>query len=259
MAGVPSIESVLWFLTVVGYTILLARLLSTHLHLVYRYFFLYIAFKLMRSVVLLSLERGTNAYGGVYVATEPVVWVFYVLVILELFTVVLKDYPGIQSWSRRLLVVGLAVSALVALATLLPDWGGPAERYPILRIVYVAQRVVMSTLVLFFTILTVFLGWYPVPLNRNVVVYCAGYCLYFLCATMGLFVRNLSGESYTRLVSTVLQGLAAGCLFAWTLLLTPEGERKRVVVRRHIRMPDEDRLMGQLESINRNLLRSAKK
>jgi uncharacterized membrane protein len=161
--------------------------------------------------------------------------------------------------SRRVLAAGLAISATVALATLLPDLGNPAERYPILRIMYVAQRVVMSSLVVFFAILTAFLVWYPVPLSRNVVVYCAGYSLYFISSTMGLFVRNIAGESVTRITSTVLQGFAVACLIAWIALLNRQGETKRLSLRSHMPAPDEARLVGQLESINRGLLRSAKK
>lgn len=259
MARVPSIESILWFFNIAGYAILLAKLVVSHLHLIYRCFFAYLGIRLARALVLTWLERGTNAYGWTYVATEPVIWVLYVLVILELFTVVLKDYQGIQTLSRRMLAGALAISAVMALATLLPDLGTPTERYPVLRAVLVAQRVVMSSLVVFFAILTAFLVWYPVPLCRNVVVYCAGYCVYFISATMGLFVRNIAGEGVTRAISTVLQGFAAACIFAWIWLLSAKGEAKRMVVRQNIPPLDEDRLVSQLDAINRSLLRSARK
>jgi hypothetical protein len=183
----------------------------------------------------------------------------YVLIVLELFGLVLRDYPGIQTLSRRLLAAALAVSAVAALATLIPDLGNPAERYPILRAVYVGQRLVMSSLVVFFAILTAFLVWYPVPLCRNVVVYCAGYCVYFISATMALFVLTIEGGAVTRIISTVLLGVAVACLIAWILLLNAQGETKRWAVRRHMTALDEGRLVGQLDAINRSLLRSARK
>jgi hypothetical protein len=231
----------------------------SRLHVVYRYFFTYLIIRLCRSLLLASLDRHSSAYGGTYIITEPIIWVLYVLIVLELFGLVLRDYPGIQTLSRRLLAAALTVSAVVALATLIPDLGNPAERYPILRAVYVGQRVVMSSLVVFFTILTAFLVWYPVPLSRNVVVYCAGYSVYFISGTMALFVRTIEGEAVTRIVSTTLQGVAAACAIAWILLLNAQGETKRSPVRRHILPPDEDRLVEQLETINRSLLRSARK
>jgi hypothetical protein len=259
MARVPSVESVLWFVAIACYAILLVRMTTSRLHVIYRCFYFYLIIRLSRSLLLASLDRHSSLYGWTYVATEPVIWVLYVLVILELYGLVLGAYPGIQTLSRRLLAVGLTVSALVALATLLPDMGNPADRYPILRVMLVAQRVVMSSLVVFVTILTAFLVWYPVPLCRNVVVYCAGYCVYFISATLGLFVRNIAGEGVTRITSTVLQGFAAACLIAWILLLNAQGETKRTSVRRHILPTDESRLVGQLDAINRSLLRSAKK
>jgi hypothetical protein len=259
MTRVPSIESVLWFAAIACYAILLARMVISRLHLVYRSFFLYLLFRLGRSLLLAGLDRRSSAYGWVYLGTEPFIWVLYILVVLELFTIVLRDYPGIQTLSRRVLAAGLAISAAVAVATLLPDLGHPAERYPILRIMYVAERVVMSSLVVFFAILTAFLVWCPVPLNRNVVVYCAGYSLYFISATMGLFVRNIAGEAVTRITSTVLLGFGVVCLMAWIALLNRQGETKRVSLRSHMPAPDEARLVGQLESINRGLLGSAKK
>ncbi len=176
MARVPSIEQILWFASIACYAILLARLVISRLHVVYRYFFIYLVIRLGRSLLLAGLDRRSSAYGWAYVTTEPIIWVLYILVVLELFTNVLRGYPGIQTLSRRLLAAALAVSALVALVTLIPNLGNPAEHFPILRAMYVAQRLVMSSLVVFFTILTAFLVWYPVPLSRNVVVYCAGYC-----------------------------------------------------------------------------------
>ena len=259
MARVPSIESILWYTAIAGYAILLARLAILRLHVVYRYFFFYLIVRLSRALLLAGLDRHSNAYGWTYVATEPILWVLYILVVLELFTIVLRDYPGIQTLSRRVLTAGLAISAAVALATLLPDLGNPAERYPILRSMYVAQRVVMSSLVVFFAILTAFLVWYPVPLSRNVVVYCAGFSLYFFSSTMGLFVRNIAGEAVTRITSTVLQGVGVACLIVWIALLNRQGETKRLSLRAHMPAPDEARLVGQLESINRGLLGSAKK
>jgi hypothetical protein len=226
--------------------------------LVYRCFFAYLLVRLCRFFLLASLDRHSNAYGGTYIITEPIIWCLYVLIVLELFGLVLRDYPGIQTLSRRLLAAALAVSALVALATLIPDLGTP-ERFPILRATYIGQRVVMSSLVVFFAILTAFLVWYPVPLSRNVVVYCAGYSVYFISATMGLFVRTIQGEAVTRIVSTALHGVAAACAIAWVLLLNAQGETKRSLVRRHMAALDEDRLVGQLEAINRGLLRSARK
>jgi len=259
MIRVPSIESILWYAAIACYAILLVRLVIARLHLVYRCFFLYLVVRLGRSLLLAAVHSQAKAYGWAYVITEPIIWVFYVLVILELFTVVLRDYQGIETLSRRLLAAALAVSAIVALATLIPDLGSPAERYPILGTIHVAQRVVMSSLLVLFAILTGFLVWFPVPLCRNAVVYCAGYCVYFTSETMGLFVRNIAGEGVTRLTSTVLQGFAVACLLVWILWLKPEGEAKHVTVRRHISMPDEERLVGQLDAINRTLLKSVKK
>ncbi len=259
MARVPSIETVLWFAAIACYAILLTRMMVSRLHVVYRYFFFYLIIRLGRSLLLAGLDRRSSAYGWAYVATEPIIWVLYILVVLELFTIVLRDYPGIQTLSRRLLAAALAVSAVVALATLIPDLGNPAERYPILRAMYVAQRLVMSSLVVFFTILTAFLVWYPVPLSRNAVVYCAGYCLYFISSTMGLLVRNITGYTVTRTTSAILQGVYTGCLLAWIFLLSPQGETKRLSLRRHMLALDEDRLVGQLDAINRSLLRSARK
>jgi hypothetical protein len=92
-----------------------------------------------------------------------------------------------------------------------------------------------------------------------VVVYCAGYCVYFISATMGLFVRTIAGEAVTRVTSTVLHGVAVACAITWVLLLNAQGEAKRSPVRRHMAAPDEDRLVGQLDAINRSLLRSTRK
>jgi hypothetical protein len=259
MQGFSLLERLLWSATIVCYTVVVTKMAMSHLHLRYKWFFFYLLVRLGRSVVLTTLDRGTNAYGWFFVATEPVMWVFYVLVILELYALVLKNYPGIRSFGRWVLIGGLAVSAAVSAMSLFVDLSGAPARYPILLYVNVIQRGVITSLVIFLLVITSFLVWYPVPLARNVVYYCVGFSLYFLSSTMALLIRNITGYTVTRSLSTTLQVVHLACLVFWILALNRRGEHATVVLGRRWRPDHEEKLVAQLNAINQSLLKTAGK
>jgi len=112
--------------------------------------------------------------------------------------------------------------------------------------------------VIFILLVTAFLVYYPIPLNRNVVAYSIGYAVYFLCKATGLFIRTL-GHYVFREINTVLIAVSAACLVYWAITLSRQGEERLVVVGHQWNRADEQRLLSKIRAINDNLVGAGKK
>lgn len=262
----------IWWLTTAGHLLLYLKLRWMGLHRTYRFFSGYLLFAVLRDLLLVAvpwaarLMRGrpnhpfsTNAYGYTWLATDPVVWVLYVLVVLELYSLILQNYKGIASLGRWVMLGGLATAVVLSTLTLSMDLSNAGEKFPILRVFFVVDRGVASSLVVFLLILACFLAWYPVPLNRNVVVHCIVYAGYFLSVSLGMLLRNLTGSAVTQTVNIVLSGVTLACLAVWIGFLDRAGESVKVRVRPEWAPGDEQELVAHLAAINSTLLRAARK
>jgi len=230
----------------------------------------YVLFRGARSVALGTLPRlwyavhhqpyfpfANNAYGWIWTLTEPVVWILQVLVVLELYSLVLQDHQGIASLGRWAVLAGLTIAVVLSSITLPSELSHSAVKYVILRWCFLADRGVDASLVVFLLFITAFLAWFPVPLNRNVVLYSMVYALYFIAGTLAELASNLGGLATWNAVSLAGKGLDLVCLGLWIVFLNRAGEAKTVVFRQTWTAQHEELLMGQLAAINASLMRSA--
>jgi hypothetical protein len=218
------------------------------------YFFSYLLLVLFESAVLALVGYGTVAYGYAWMATEVLSLCFYTLIVLECYDSVLRDLGGIATISRRYIKITLAIAVIAALLLL------GLEKTPrtTFQYFYTLDRTIISSLVMFVLLINLFLVYYPIPLNRNVIVYSIGYAVYFLTKAAALFARNVSDE-LQRQISAVLIAVSTGCLIFWALALNRRGETKTVVIGHKWRAEDEERLLSQLKEINASLGRAARK
>ncbi len=252
-------QKLLWGGTLVGCAALMGKLCTAGLHRVFPFLFIYLLYRLVRGVALYYLPFGTNLYGWSWVASAPLFWLAYILVVLELYSLVLRSYPGIASLGRWVLIAGLVISIGASGLSLRFDLSNPSELYRAVLFATSIERGVMTSLAIFLLVITLFLVWYPVPLSRNVVMHSMVCALYFLGSTMGLLVRNLTGHGVTMAVNIGLSTLDLACLALWAALLTRAGETSTMVLRNHWRPEQQQRLMEQLSAINASLLRAARK
>jgi hypothetical protein len=250
----PIEQELLIFLQTAALIALSFRLWWTRLHRVYLYFFGYLIAELLQIAVLTSVPFHSNVYRDAWVATESITICFYVLVVLELYSVALRDLAGIASVSRRYIKVTLAVSILLALLPLYLE-KSPAN---ISQHVFIFERAIFSSIVVFLLLIASFLAYYPVPLSRNALVYLFGFVVYFLTKAAALFINNLSYK-WTREMSTAEMSVSGVCLVYWVFALKRQGECKTLVVGRHWKPEQEERLLTQLQAINASLLRAARK
>lgn len=272
MPILQKIGEYVWWLSITGYAVLFIHLRRQGLQRTYRFFSVYVAFSVISAVALLaavplvrlltgdsSPHLAGNVYARTWFATEPVTWMLYILIVLEMYGLVLQKYPGIASLGRWAIFVGLGIALAITALTLSADFSNPSEEFPIIRTVLVGGRAIASSLVIFLLLITAFLSRYPVPLSRNVIVYSIVYAVYFLSMTLAILVRNVAGAGTIDAVNLVNSTISVMCVVVWVKYLNRLGEAQTVTLRHRWRPEHAQHLIEQLDSINASLLRTARK
>ena len=236
------------------------KLLSNGLFRRYRALFAYLIYRCCSTgAILLFFSNLTSpAYMKYWIITQPIIWLFHVLVVFELYSLVLEKHRGLYTLGRWFLYAGLSLSVLISALALLPQLsGGTAQRSRLLPYYYAIERGIDFSLLLFLLLLLLWLTQYPVPLSRNVVVHCLAYSVLFLSNTAGMLARVVLGKEVSRSVSTILVGIQAACILIWLVFLTRKGEEVRV------RVPGfgpehEKRILSQLEALNNTLYKASR-
>ena len=249
-----SLEQLLVVLQVLALAALCVRMWWTRLYRVYSYFFVYLLLALLQTVVAPFFPIRSALYLYVWMASEAVVVALYVLVVLEAYAIILRDLAGIAGAARQYIKV--AIACAVAVSLLLVGLEKAPATIP--QYFLVCERAIISSLLVFVMLSLIFLVYYPVPLNRNAVIYSVGFAIYLLVKTIALFAANLRNSLWHQL-DTALLGFSAACLLFWVLTLGPAGEVKTVVVGHRWDLEEEKRIVSRLKAINESLLRTAKK
>jgi hypothetical protein len=254
MQRLPLEQQILVILQIAALLALSARMWWSGLYRIYKYFFAYLVLAFLQISILISLPFNSLLYRDAWVATEGLIVCLYGLVVLELCGVVLRDLVGIATVSRQYVkgALGLAILVSLLLLGLEKRPGGLFDSF------ITFERPVLSSLTFFVFLMTAFLAYYPVPLNRNAIVYSIGYAVYFLAKAAAFFLLNLNHKWYAEF-SDVLVAVSTLCLLFWLVALSPRGETKTVVIGHKWRPDDEERLISQLKAINASLSRAARK
>jgi hypothetical protein len=254
MRQLPIEQQILLLVEIASLLTLCIRLWRDGLHRIYPYFFVYLVLELVQSLIPVLVPLQSRLYRDLFVTSQALIVAFDALVVLELYSVVLRNLAGIARITRRYVTITLFLAVVIAVLLLrLENNTATMTGY-----LFAFERTVMSSLVVFVLLISGFLVYYPVPLGRNVIAYMAGYAAFFLTATTATLINNL-GYSWNRVLGSVNMGVFVACLMFWLLMLRPQGETKRVVVGHQWNPSDERRLLAQLEAINASLLRSGRK
>jgi hypothetical protein len=219
MAQVANTEWILQYVEPAAILILLIRLTWQSLTNKYRYFTGYLAVSLLQAVipVIFDLPLDSNAYGWFYFLTEPIIWLAYSLVVLELFDHVFKDFPGIRSAGRLAVKIAIPVAIIAAGLTALPSISNLNGASRLLRLYLVVERSVMVIILLVLAAVQTLLLRYGLRLPKNTVYYSLGYGLYFgVLAAQAFFVSELGMQIATiaNAISIVPDALRVAALCA---------------------------------------------
>jgi hypothetical protein len=251
---------VLLFL-IVCHGVLLWRLWSQKLAGVYLFLTIFLVGETLQDLAGFPIPQNSRLYAWLFVYSSPVLWLFAYFVVLELYRLILEDYPGIASVGRKAVSWCMGLALVVSILYALPDLkGAPGGPSPILRIYFVAERSTVLGLLLFLVLIQVFLLHYRLRLSRNRMVYATGYALYFgvvvaqdvILTALGIQTAGTAGT--VGLWTTVLAGVI---LLAGAALLSSQGEA-RVQLESVDSGSDRARLQQQLTDMNRLLSRAAR-
>ncbi|HWB87042.1 MAG TPA: hypothetical protein VG675_23065 [Bryobacteraceae bacterium] len=260
MLSGAAVVTTLQILAVVGCILTSAKLFATKLSKKYRILFAYLIFRSILTCIFLSLsDVSSQLYLKVWIVTEPFVWLFYALLVRELYSLVLERHRGLYTIGRWFLYAGMSVSIFISALTFLPHiHRGISQRSAVLGYYMAVERGIDFSLLIFLLLLLFWLTRYPVPLSRNVLVHGAAYSIVFLSGSVGVFARAALGLQISGAVNTFLMGVFPACVLIWLLFLTPKGEEVQMSIP-HFSPEQEKRILSKLDSLNETLLKATRK
>ncbi len=261
MTSGAALVHFLQILIVAGCALTSAKLWHNGLFRRYKVLFGFLVFRFLHGSIALVwfTDIRSAGYQKFWVLTQPIFWIFYILLVLELYSLVLEKHKGLSTLGRWVLYAGFSLSILISSLALLPRIQmGTRQRSVILGYYYAVERGLDFSLLIFLVLILVWLTRYPVPLSRNLVLHSVVYTTLFLTNTLGLFTRVFFGLELSRSVSTALLGVLACCVFAWLFVMSEKGEEVRLSIPQ-FGPEDEKRILNQLETLNSTLLRVARR
>jgi hypothetical protein len=255
MQGVDWEHRVLLF-SIACHGFLLWRLWSQKLAVVYPFLILFLAGEALQSLAVFPINYSSNFYAWVFMASALVLWVLAYLVVLELYRLILEDYPGIASVGRKAVTWCMGLSAVAAFAYAIPDLKTTGES-PILRMYIVGERSIVLSLLLFLVLIQLFLVRYRLRLSPNRIVYATGYAIYFSIVIAQDVIATALGVHAAISFNLWIIAVGGVILLIGAALLSSKGE-VRVQLESTDSSADRIRLQQQLTDINRLLSRAAR-
>jgi hypothetical protein len=249
----PTEETVLQILQNSILAVLVIRVLVTKLFRKYPCFFGFLLVACLQALVLPFVPYDSVSYRYCWLITQALLTCFCALIVLELYGLILSDLTGLASTSRRYLKISIGVAILISLLLLLVE-KTPHNLYTGFM---VFDRAIVTSLLIFVLLLTAFLVYYPIPINRNLVVYSIGYAVYFLPKGSGLLAVNVSNTGYRLFGIAVVIASTVSMLF-WLIGLSRRGEEKTMVIGHRWNREDRNKVLERLKAINASLLRAGR-
>jgi hypothetical protein len=253
------LEKSLWGLNLLASAFVVWRLHFLGLRKTYRYFFGGMVLAVIRTAILFPLSPSTKLYYQVWISTQPLLWLAYLLIVSELYFLSLKSYRGIYSLTRWFLFGAVATAVIISAITVLPTITVAPVRYPMPYYYALIERGIATSLAIFLLLLLLLVTWFTIPLSRNLLTHCTVYSVYFFANNVISLYRQLGGIDASSLSNISKLTVALGCYYCWAFLLSSNGEERTASLHLGRSALDEKRLLGQLEDLNATLLRAARK
>ena len=165
MPTMSDLRTYLTFVQIGTHVLLLTKLFRAKLLSKYQYFGMFLGFELLRLTIVSFVQLKSSLYAHFYFATQPMLWTLFVLMMLELFQLVLRNHPGIASLGRKALTWSLMASALTSAMNCLSICSSRITNRHCSSTSCCWSRLVMTSLLLLILCLTLFLSYFPVPLT----------------------------------------------------------------------------------------------
>jgi hypothetical protein len=257
-----DLAGILQALALVGILALTLRLFLTGLWRHYPVFFWYFLFRIPNTSWPLVVKNGTFRYEELWISTEPISWIFHILVVVELYRLVLYKHKGIYSLLRWAMYSSVTLAIGLSILSLLPKIQPQASADTrILGYWFATGRGIDFALAIFLLFILLFLSRFPVQLNRNTLLHAGLYTLFFFGNALVLFVRTLAGSSspYFPQINVAGQLISIAAIYCWVFLLNKRGEEVKRSFLPTFSVRHEEMALRQLEALNATLLRASRK
>lgn len=252
----PSAGLVLQIFSLLASALLAIKLFHTGLWRKYRVFFWFCCVRVADSLWPLFFSgTGSLNYLHVWMLTQPILWLFHILLVAELYRLILEGHPGIYSIGRWAMYGAVAIAVCISVLTLLPHFTPKTtQQSKYLRLEFSTDRGIDFALAIFLLLILLFLSRFPIKLSRNVLVHSGVYTVYFFINSLAVFLRTLFGITASASTSLLLMAGSCVCLVAWLVLLNPRGEQVQTNFPA-ISSQREKNALRQLAALNATLLR----
>src|SRR5262245_30492059 len=210
----------LWTANLLATALVVWRLYSLGLHRTYRFFFASLVLAVLRTTLLYPFRPDGNVYYVIWSATEPLIWISYVLVVSELYSLTLREYTGIRSAGRTFFFIAVGMSVVLSALTVFPTMAARPVRFPLFYYYSLTERGVATSLAVFLLLLLLMVTWFAVPLSRNLLTHCCIYTIYFSANNVVFLYRHLGGVDAAYLSSVSKMSVGLICLSCWFLGLS---------------------------------------
>ena len=252
----------IWSLNLIASALVIWRLFYLGLHQQYKFFFGSMVLSVARTAALFSFRPTGTTYYLVWVSTQPLLWLSYILVVAELYFLVLRHYQGIYSLGRWFFFGAVFLSILISALTVLPGLANSAVTAgrPMLLDYYAfIERGVVTSLAIFLLLLLGFVSWFSVPMSSNLLRHSAIYSAYFFANNVIMLYWQGSSGTTSYVISLSKLSLGFVCLMCWVFFLSRRGEDRIASLHLGRNAIAEKRLLTQLENFNATLLRTTRK
>ncbi|MGH9439742.1 MAG: hypothetical protein ACRD22_18145, partial [Terriglobia bacterium] len=237
---------------------LIFRLLSLRLHSVYRVFCLLLLFEVATSGIALWIHFARPPwvnYRIVWLSFTPIGWILYVATVYALLNALLKKFPGILRFSRKVLHVSFLVAALIGALTARPQFLAQEQMVrPIDRLAhlveagFIGERIFSMVAALAILATLAFILWFPVQLPRNLTVFSVGLAVYFAARTSLMLAYSFFPGVDLSAVNISVMFLLTACLLYFLIFINKAGEEAPVRIGHSWNAAEQQRLIGQLEA-----------
>jgi hypothetical protein len=221
-APVREAIDIIWRLSVVAELVLTARLLFQGLGGVYPALLTASWVFALRSSLLIMSVSHSSSMARVWKITQPLDWLIWFWVALELVSKWTRSRPGMGGLGRFLFAALMLSALLVSLICWPFEWRSLAFDHD-LRTYYILNRVIWTVLALFTLSAWLFLRNQG-AVAPNVVSHTHITVTYFAMNALSQLALNLNGPKVAALVNLSIVLVTAGCFSAWAVLLTRKGE-----------------------------------
>ncbi len=249
-----SLERLFWIAHIVLLVLLSIRLFWSGLFLRYRCFFALVVLLAVRNLALSLAQGHVFAFFWIWMATEPIVVLAYILTVFEIFALTLQRYHGLRVFSRSVLTFAMVAASAISVLSIFPDleFNASADNQWFL-LVNVVRRGLYTSLLGFLVLLVTLISFFPVRLSRNTILHVVLFSTWFLFHTSASLAINFRGKDFVPLVNAAAGLVAVLTSAAWCFLLTQAGEKVETAVRSNLSDEQAGMLLDKLKSINESL------